>query len=62
MPYHFHHVAFAGKAPKGEMVRIIICKDLFAGCDGEVSPVFAALHAASRSWAGEDQVNQVSIT
>lgn len=44
------------------MVRIIICKDLFVGCDGEVSPAFAALHAASRSWAGEDQVNQVSFT
>ena len=41
------------------MVRIIICKDLFAGCDGEVAPAYAALQAAARSWAGEDQVNQV---
>lgn len=48
----------AGKVSKGEMIRIIISKDLFAGCDGAMAVAYAALQAAARSWAGEELVHQ----
>lgn len=40
------------------MVRIIISKDLFAGCDAEVAVAYAALQAAARNWAGEELVHK----
>jgi hypothetical protein len=48
----------AGKAGKGDMIRIIISKDLFAGCDAEMAVAYAALQAASRGWAGEELVHK----
>lgn len=40
-------------------MRIIISKDLFAGCDAEVAVAYAALQAACRDWAGEELVHKV---
>lgn len=43
------------------MIRIIISKDLFAGCDAEMAVAYAALQAASRSWAGDELVHKVLL-
>ena len=40
-------------------MRIVICKDLFLGCDTDMTPAYVALRAAATEWAGEDQVHEV---
>ena len=54
------HWSTAGsKAARTELVRILIAKDIFDGCEGATKAVYRALVAASRQWATEEQVTPV---
>ena len=47
------------KAARTELVRILIAKDIFDGCEGATKAVYRALVAAARQWATEEQVTAV---
>jgi len=47
------------KAARTELVRILIAKDIFDGCEGVTKAVYRALVAAARHWATEEQVTAV---
>lgn len=44
-----------------DVVRILICKDMFQGCHESMATVRSSFTSAARSWAGEDMVNQIPI-
>lgn len=47
------------KAARTELVRILIAKDIFDGCEPAMKAVYRALVAASRQWATDEQVTAV---
>ena len=54
------HGSTAGsKAARTELVRILIAKDMFDGCEAATKAVYRALVAAARQWATEEQVTAV---